>query len=78
MNIVVGYSEAANVIYSFTTPYKMYSYSPAVYSADTLNMIILAYDPSTLNQIDSVIVPVGDAYAAMEIGSAKSLGPYLY
>ena len=78
MNIVLGYNESANKIYSFITPYKMYSYSPSVYSSDTLNMTIGVYDPFTLSKIDSLTYPVGDAYAAMEIGTAESDGPYLY
>ena len=78
MNIVVGYNESANKIYTFITPYKMYSYSPPVYSADTMSMAICIYNPSTLDQTDSISYSVGESYAAMEIGPAESLGPYLY
>ena len=78
MNIVVGYNESSNNIYSFVTPFKMYSYFPPVYSADTLNMAICIYNPSTLDQTDSISYSVGEAYAAKEIGTAESNGPYLY
>ena len=78
MNIVVGYSESANNIYCFITPFTMYSYSPPVLSVDTLNMIVLKFDPFTLNQIDSIVIPVEEAYGASEIGTAESLGHYLY
>ena len=77
-NIICGYNPQAEKIYCFLTPYELLSFSPVSESPQNVRPRVLIIDPQNLSIETEIEFQMGDAYAAQEVGTAESAGPYLY